>query len=77
MTTTGPIIIGYSAELSAMSSPQTSLSSTFAQIVDGLPIADVAYQRRFHGLDNDHPIEDHAELCGGVMERTREIRTQF
>jgi hypothetical protein len=50
---------------------------TFAQIVDGLPIADVAYERRFHGLGNDHPIEDHVELCPGVVERTREIGTQF
>jgi len=51
---------------------------TFAQIVDGLPTADVAYDRRFPGLDGViHPIEEHPDLCPGVMERTREIRDQF
>lgn len=51
--------------------------STFAQIVDGLPMADTAYNRRMHGLDPDHPVDKHEELCPGVMERTREIRDQF
>ncbi|KAK3899210.1 hypothetical protein C8A05DRAFT_46661 [Staphylotrichum tortipilum] len=51
--------------------------STFAQIVDGLPTADIAFDRRFHGLDNDHPVDEHEELCPGVMEWTREIRDQF
>ncbi|KAK3899810.1 hypothetical protein C8A05DRAFT_46220 [Staphylotrichum tortipilum] len=51
---------------------------TFAQIIDGLPTADVAYDRRFPGLDGVvHPIEEHPNLCPGVMERTREIRDRF
>ncbi|KAK3896817.1 hypothetical protein C8A05DRAFT_48308 [Staphylotrichum tortipilum] len=51
--------------------------STFAQIVDGLPTADIAFDRHMHGLDSDHPVDKHEELCPGVMERTREIRDQF
>jgi hypothetical protein len=54
---------------------------TFAQIVDGLPTAEVAADRRFpilSYLDNDyHPIDDHLELCPGAMERTREIHQQL
>jgi hypothetical protein len=50
---------------------------TFAQIVDGLPTTDVAWDRRLPGIsDDDHPIEGHPSLCPGVMERTREIRDQ-
>lgn len=51
---------------------------TFAQIVDGLPIADVAWDRRVPGIHgDDHPIEEHPVLCPGVEERTREIRQQL
>jgi hypothetical protein len=51
--------------------------STFAQIVDGLPTTDVAWDRRLPGISDDHhPIEGHPSLCPGVMERTREIRDQ-
>ena len=47
---------------------------TFAQIVDGLPTADVGWDRRGHGLWGDHPLYDHEELCPGAMEKTRELR---
>ncbi|KAK4040822.1 hypothetical protein C8A01DRAFT_35194 [Parachaetomium inaequale] len=51
---------------------------TFAQIVDGLPTLDVAWDRRIPDISvDDHPIEAHAELCPGVMKRTREIRQQL
>jgi hypothetical protein len=54
---------------------------TFAQIVDGLPTAEVAADRRFPDIsyadDDHHPIEEHLELCPGTMERTREIHQQF
>ena len=54
---------------------------TFAQIVDGLPTAEVAADRRFPDIsycsDDHHPIEQHLELCPGTMERTREIHQQF
>lgn len=44
---------------------------TFAQIVDGLPIADVAWDKRHPGIfGDDHPIEAHASLCPGVKDKT-------
>lgn len=47
---------------------------TYAQIVDGLPTADVAWDRRYPGLHGDHIIDDmHEELCPGAMEKAREF----
>jgi hypothetical protein len=52
--------------------------TTFAQIVDGLPLHhvafDVPHQARPHG---NHPITAHEKLCPGVLEQTREIRQSF
>ena len=39
---------------------------TFAQIIDGLPIADVGFDRRGHGLSGDHPLDEHEELWPGL-----------
>jgi hypothetical protein len=51
---------------------------TFAQIVDGLPTLNVAWDRRVPNISvDDHPIQQHTELCPGVLEQTREIRQQF
>lgn len=51
--------------------------STYAQIVDGLPLIDVV--RDIHGdlLCDDHPIWAHTELSAGVLETTRRFRTTF
>ena len=50
---------------------------TFAQIIDGLPTANVAWDRRSPGIFGDeHPIDGHPELCPGVVERAQEIRDQ-
>ncbi|KAK4112795.1 hypothetical protein N656DRAFT_752873 [Canariomyces notabilis] len=46
---------------------------TYAQIIDGLPTADVAWDRRLPGLYGDHPLDGHEELCPGAMEKAREI----
>ncbi|KAM7204966.1 hypothetical protein V8F33_001207 [Rhypophila sp. PSN 637] len=46
---------------------------TYAQIIDGLPIADVAWDRRLSTLWGDHPLEDHEELCPGALEKAREV----
>ncbi|KAK4215375.1 hypothetical protein QBC37DRAFT_281739 [Rhypophila decipiens] len=46
---------------------------TYAQIIDGLPIADVAWDRRNPGLWGDHPLEDHEELCPGALDKAREV----
>lgn len=50
---------------------------TYAQIIDGLPIADVAFDRRVSGIYGDHPIDHHEELCQGAMEKAREICPQW
>lgn len=47
---------------------------TYAQIIDGLPIADVAWDRRSPGIFGNHPIDDHEELCPGAMEKACELR---
>lgn len=45
---------------------------TYAQIIDGLPIADVAWGRRSPGVFGDeHPIEEHPELCPEAVEKTK------
>lgn len=51
---------------------------TFAQIVDGLPIADVAWDKRYPGIfGDDHPIEAHASLCPGVKDTTGAYLEQY
>ncbi|KAK0736172.1 hypothetical protein B0T21DRAFT_288182 [Apiosordaria backusii] len=50
---------------------------TYAQIIDGLPTDEVAYDRRSPGLYGDHPIEHHVDLCPGALERAREFRQSF
>lgn len=50
---------------------------TYAQIIDGLPTDEVAYDRRSPGLHGDHPIEHHVDLCPGALERAREFRQSF
>ncbi|KAK5656054.1 hypothetical protein OQA88_5193 [Cercophora sp. LCS_1] len=50
---------------------------TYAQIIDGLPIADVAWDRRSPGIFGDHPIEEHEELCPGALEKAREVCRQW
>ncbi|KAJ0337733.1 hypothetical protein COL922a_006430 [Colletotrichum nupharicola] len=51
---------------------------TFAQIVDGLPLAEVAQDSGNGSLPNEHPIHDlHRQLCPGVIEKTHEFRDKF
>ncbi|KAK0752992.1 hypothetical protein B0T18DRAFT_314652 [Schizothecium vesticola] len=50
---------------------------TYAQIIDGLPIADVAGDRRVTGIYGDHPIDDHEELCPGALDKAREVSPQW
>lgn len=44
---------------------------TYAQIVDGLPIADVAWDRRLPGIMGEHIIDDHETLCPGALEQAQ------
>lgn len=56
---------------------------TYAQITDGLPTGDVAYDARYEPYSNldhggIHPIDHaHDELCPGMLEKTREFRNKF
>lgn len=48
---------------------------TYAQIIDGLPLASVVKDSANGGLPDGHPInKSHKELCSGVLEKTREFR---
>ena len=42
---------------------------TYAQIIDGLPTADVAWDRRLPGIMGEHIIDDHETLCPGALEK--------
>lgn len=51
---------------------------TYAQIVDGLPIARVAMQSATDPLPDNHPLHDqHKDLCAGVLEKTHKFRKTF
>jgi len=51
--------------------------STYAQIVDGLPLIDVFLDTTAGIVPSEHPIYEHTELCPGVLERTKDFRNQF
>ncbi|KAF4856183.1 hypothetical protein CGCSCA4_v000797 [Colletotrichum siamense] len=51
---------------------------TFAQIIDGLPLSEVAQDSGNGSLPNGHPIHDlHQQLCPGVIQKTHEFRDKF
>jgi hypothetical protein len=52
---------------------------TYSEIVDGLPTIDSFFDFHFEPEHEGHPVLalDHASLCPGVVERTREFREQF
>ncbi|KAK4147300.1 uncharacterized protein C8A04DRAFT_34037 [Dichotomopilus funicola] len=52
---------------------------TYAQIVDGLPIANVIWDSRVPPYGG-HPILNdgvHEDICPGILEKTRELRDSF
>lgn len=51
---------------------------TYAQIIDGLPLGEVAFESRGGIPHSDHPINHcHDELCTGILEKAREFRSRF
>lgn len=51
---------------------------TYAQIIDGLPLARVVQDSGNGGLPPNHPIhEEHTELCSGVRDKLGEFKSQF
>ncbi|KAF4420136.1 hypothetical protein FACUT_11301 [Fusarium acutatum] len=45
---------------------------TYAQIIDGLPTADVACDRRLPDIMGEHIIDDHETLCPGALEQAQD-----
>ena len=61
---------------------QTILASdlaltTMAQLVDGIPIASVAWDAQGNLITVNHPITEHEQLCEGVLDKTRSLRDEF
>ncbi|KAF4952559.1 hypothetical protein FGADI_6630 [Fusarium gaditjirri] len=52
--------------------------TTYAQIIDGLPLGEVAFESRGGMPHRDHPINHcHDELCAGILQKAREFRERF
>ncbi len=49
---------------------------TYAQIIDGVPLREVARDRYEHRLRKDHPINSHAELFPGALETATCMRDE-
>ncbi|KAI1867949.1 hypothetical protein JX265_004003 [Neoarthrinium moseri] len=47
---------------------------TYAQVIDGLPLCDVAWDRYQHRLYREHPISSHVNLCPGSLEMASSMR---
>lgn len=52
---------------------------TYAQIIDGFPIASVARDKRWYDIDYDHPVfrENHDQLCPRAWERMEEFHASL
>ncbi|KAF5651749.1 hypothetical protein F25303_3953 [Fusarium sp. NRRL 25303] len=51
---------------------------TYAQIIDGLPLGEVAFESRGGMPHSDHPINHcHDKLCDGTLNRTLEFHKTF
>ncbi|KAF5585299.1 hypothetical protein FPCIR_8380 [Fusarium pseudocircinatum] len=50
---------------------------TYAQIIDGLPTADVVWDRYSATHELSHPIINHKTLCEGALEKVKGFREQF
>lgn len=50
---------------------------TMAQIMDGLPLDSVAWDRSRHKLHSAHPITHHTQLCPGSMDSIKTIKASF
>lgn len=66
------IIVTRWFELSTTCSRQTLLT-TYAQIIDGLPTADMGFDRRSHRIWDGYTVEKYVESCPGAMEKAREF----
>lgn len=52
--------------------------TTFAQIIDGLPLSDVENDKYDGSISMDHPLHNsHAELCPGALSKADQLREEF
>ncbi|KAI1877981.1 uncharacterized protein JN550_000163 [Neoarthrinium moseri] len=51
--------------------------TTYAQIIDGLPVTNVAWDQYSSKIHRRHPVNDHVGLCPGALDRTKEFRVDF
>lgn len=64
------------AVTNVLSSPIAEV--TFAQIIDGLPLPDVALDTYHSNLCPRHPLHKaHTKLCPGVLQRAQQLPTTF
>ncbi|KAK0384085.1 hypothetical protein NLU13_8174 [Sarocladium strictum] len=50
---------------------------TYAQIIDGLPLSNIAWDTRGSRLVPWHPINSHETLCPGALEKAKSFRDEF
>lgn len=50
---------------------------TFAQLLDGIPLATTVLEMRGSLILVDHPLHSHNSLCAGAMERAKILRDTF
>lgn len=50
---------------------------TLAQIIDGLPLEDVAFSLRGHRYTIEDPVATHTQLCPGTLEKAKAFREAF
>lgn len=48
--------------------------TTYAQIIDGLPLCDIAWDTRGSRLSPQHPINLHTQLCPGTISKAESFR---
>lgn len=51
--------------------------TTFAQLVDGLPLYSVVSNLAHYELEKNEPAYNHRTLCAGVLEKTRAFHASF
>lgn len=51
--------------------------TTYAQIIDGLPISSVASDQYNNRYGPGHPIKAHVAICPGALEEAEKFRASF
>ncbi|KAI0968665.1 hypothetical protein F4678DRAFT_481866 [Xylaria arbuscula] len=51
--------------------------TTYAQLIDGLPISNIVRDTYSTQLHPQHPIDDHVALCPGALNKAKELRAGF